>query len=141
MNQLVFPTFKTQLNSDDCSLKLQSCDVCGQVNYPPRELCGNCLSDALTWQKTNANGTVQALTTLTHSMEAVFADALPLTVISVALDAGPVLICHGAKDLQHGQSVTVSIMQDRDNNRLLFATDSSFDNSAIAEAWAETGLL
>jgi uncharacterized OB-fold protein len=141
MNQMVFPECKTQLRSDDNKLQLQCCSVCEQVNYPPRELCGNCLSDALNWQRLEASGSVQALTLLQHSMEAAFADALPLQIVSVQLTAGPVLICHGVKGLKHGQSVTVSVMQDRDNNYLLFATDSALDDAAIADAWAKTGLV
>ncbi len=78
----------------DGSLRLQHCESCGTVQYPPRERCGHCLADALIWQEISGAATLLAVSTLSHSLEPWFAERLPWQVASLRLDAGPVVFAH-----------------------------------------------
>jgi uncharacterized OB-fold protein len=71
--------------------RLQVCADCGQVQYPPREVCGECLSENLDWQAIDGKGTVLSHTRLKASVEPYFQARLPIDVVSVRLDVGPVL--------------------------------------------------
>jgi len=71
--------------------RLQVCADCGAVQYPPREICGNCLSENLDWQAIDGEGTVISHTRLQASIEPYFQARLPVDVVSVRLNAGPVL--------------------------------------------------
>lgn len=77
---------------------LQHCAECGAVQYPPRDLCRACLSDALIWRDTDPAGRIIAETTIRATPDAHFRDRLPVRIGTVQLDTGPVLICrlHGA---------------------------------------------
>jgi len=78
----------------DGSLVLQHCAVCGAVQYPPRERCGECLGDELPWRDTQGMATVLAATALQHSLERWYRERAPWHVASLALDAGPVVFAH-----------------------------------------------
>ena len=73
-------------------LVLQHCGVCATVQYPPREVCCNCLSDALRWQETDNLGTVLAAAALQRSLEPYFQAQTPWLLGSVKLDCGPVVL-------------------------------------------------
>jgi len=72
--------------------KLQICNSCYTVQYPPREVCMQCLGGGLEWQRVDAGGTLIAATTLQASVEPYFQARLPLQIGSVKLDCGPVVI-------------------------------------------------
>jgi len=94
-------------------LRLQVCADCGTVQYPPREVCGECLSENLEWQSTDGSGTVISHTRLHASIEPYFQARLPLDVVSVRLDAGPVLYAFaGDGTAQTGTPVTVEARLD-----------------------------
>ena len=116
-------------------LRLQVCSACGQVNYPSRELCGNCLADALHWQAVDAEGTVQSLTELHYSLEEDYAQRLPWRVASVKLDCGPIALAHLEPGVSLMDRVIVRVVSDRYGNPMLAALDSSSDNVAD---WLET---
>ena len=78
------------------SLSLQHCTSCGQVQYPPRELCSACLGD-LVWRPTSGNGIVTSRLDLHHSLWEFFKRKLstkPWPIASVTLDCGPTVIAH-----------------------------------------------
>ena len=79
-------------------LALQVCRDCGAVQYPPREVCGACLSERLDWRNQAGAGELISDTVLRHSNELYFRERLPLRLGTVRLDAGPTLIAfvHGA---------------------------------------------
>jgi uncharacterized OB-fold protein len=75
-------------------IRLQRCTDCTTAQYPPREICGACLSDRLAWDTSDAlPARVVARAYLHHSNEPHFRDLLPLTVGLVKFDAGPVAVC------------------------------------------------
>jgi uncharacterized OB-fold protein len=94
-------------------LALQRCSVCGAVQYPPRELCASCLTDALEWHVSDREpGKVLATTLLHHSHEAQFRARLPLWVGLVRLDAGPTAVCFVPEGCAAGTHVLVSARTD-----------------------------
>jgi uncharacterized OB-fold protein len=75
-------------------LQLQCCEQCSCVQYPPREVCCNCLSDELDWREVNPAGTVQASSELQHALEPWFQERTPWLIGSVKLDCGPLVLAH-----------------------------------------------
>ncbi len=73
---------------------LQRCKQCQQVQYPPREVCHNCLSDELNWDKLDATGELLAETIIQFSSNPYFREHGPLRVGLVKLDCGVRVYAH-----------------------------------------------
>ena len=73
-------------------LTLQQCAACHAVQYPPRELCRECLAGELNWTVLPGGGELLAYSELQHSLEPYFRDQLPWMLGSVRLDCGPVVL-------------------------------------------------
>lgn len=101
-------------------LRLQHCADCGQIQYPPREVCGHCLSDNLSWRITDGAGVILARTRLHISVDPWFQDHLPVAVALVKLDAGPVLYAF-ANDGNAGAPVVVDARIDASGQAVLHA--------------------
>jgi uncharacterized OB-fold protein len=94
-------------------MRLQRCAACGAAQYPPREVCGVCLSDEVRWEGADSlPGRVLACTRLHHSNEAGFRARLPLVVGLVKFDAGPVAVCFIAGAAVGGDRVRVRVGAD-----------------------------
>lgn len=94
-------------------IRLQRCVDCGVAQYPPREVCVECLSDRLAWDSAESlPARVLARTRLHHSNEPRFRAHLPLTVGLVQFDAGPVAVCFLAETAAPGVQVQVRIGTD-----------------------------
>ena len=90
------------------TLTLQVCASCGAPQYPYRELCSECLADALQWRTVDNRGTAIAAVRVHASMHAFFRDNAPWCICSVKLDAGPRVIAHAAdQGIGAGSRVTV----------------------------------
>lgn len=126
--------FRTGLPAAD-ALTLQRCRQCEQVNYPPRELCGHCLADALQWQAVPDGGAVQSLVQLHYSLEPAYAGQLPWTVASVKLDCGPVVLAHAPPGTAIGARVKVRMVRDNSGNIMLAALDSDEESTGAAAGW------
>ncbi|MEM1153011.1 MAG: zinc ribbon domain-containing protein [Pseudomonadota bacterium] len=120
------------------ALQLQQCIDCGHVNYPPRELCGACLSDNLQWQAVDDSGTILTQSELHYSLEPGYTAHLPLTISSIQLDCGPIALAHTASGCKTGERVSVKILRDTDNNRLLVAIPQQPNASHDVGAWLKT---
>ena len=81
------------------------CRQCGTAQYPLREVCLRCLSDAIDARETDAGGIVLAGARVHRSLDPAFAGRLPLEIVSVKLDAGPVAIVFGRPGLEAGARV------------------------------------
>jgi NAD(P)-dependent dehydrogenase (short-subunit alcohol dehydrogenase family)/uncharacterized OB-fold protein len=68
--------------------ELQVCLDCSAVQYPPREVCRNCLSHRLVWRPQDGRGELITETTLRNAQELFFRERLPWRVGIVRLDAG-----------------------------------------------------
>ncbi|MBT7952021.1 MAG: hypothetical protein HN764_10385 [Gammaproteobacteria bacterium] len=75
---------------------LQVCESCESVQYPPRELCGNCLKDELEWKQVSNKGRLISNTVLHASTNAFFRAYGPRQIALVKLDSGAVLFAHMA---------------------------------------------
>jgi len=78
------------------ALSLQHCSDCGQVQYPPRELCHACLGDLL-WRETSGDGVVSSRVDLHHSLWEFFkrhTAQQPWPIASIKLDCGPTVLAH-----------------------------------------------
>jgi uncharacterized protein len=105
---------------------LQRCVACRTVQYPPREFCVLCLADSLEWSVTGSEGgEVLADTTLHHSHEGAFREALPIRIGLVRLDLGPTVVCFLAEDCGAGMRVLITAFTDAAGRPVLSATLAS----------------
>jgi len=117
-------------------LHLQQCAQCDTVQYPPRELCVQCLSSELTWRDVGAAGVVQASTALHHSLDPWFSERTPWHMGSVKLACGPMVLAHLAPDvLDANTAVWVLGIKDTSGQAVLVAVSQSLSVSA-ADAYA-----
>jgi NAD(P)-dependent dehydrogenase (short-subunit alcohol dehydrogenase family)/uncharacterized OB-fold protein len=100
---------------------LQVCNKCNKVQYPPRQICSECLNDILEWQDISTGGKLLAETTLQHSNDVYFRDRVPWRLGIIVADAGPSIIAHLAEDCIQGQRVRMSIAIDRAGNAAMTA--------------------
>lgn len=96
------------------ALRLQHCPNCGVVQYPRREVCGNCLSPELEWRETSGAGRLLSHTLLRVTLDPAFQDRLPLRLALIRLDAGPVLYAFAADGLET-RGMAVEVEADEDN--------------------------
>jgi len=68
--------------------ELQVCRDCSAVQYPPREVCRNCLSPRLVWSVQDGRGELLADTVLRIPQELFFRERAPWRVGMVRLDGG-----------------------------------------------------
>ena len=106
---------------------LQICATCGQVQYPPRQVCGNCLSDDLPWRDVDPWGSLLAETKLHHANDLFFRDRLPWRLGVVRMDAGPSAVVHLAEDCQQGMRVCLSLNLDRSGHAVMNARPEKLD--------------
>ncbi len=89
-------------------LRIQHCQECGHWSYPPREVCGQCLLGVLAWDECSGHGKVLASVALHNSFEPYFSEHLPWPIVSVKLEAGPVVYAHSrAGVLSSGADVII----------------------------------
>lgn len=74
--------------------ELQACHDCGQVQYPPRDACANCLSVRLAWTPVSGRGELISETLLHHSNELYYRAKVPLRLGLVRLAEGVTLLTH-----------------------------------------------
>ena len=100
---------------------LQVCQQCNAVQYPPRELCTQCLSDDLQWQPVDPLGTLLVSTTLHHSNDLFFRERLPWRIGTVRMSAGPSVLAHVHGDCNDGDTVRLSLRLDRSGQAVMLA--------------------
>lgn len=100
---------------------LPVCDDCGAQQYPPRERCGRCLSDRLSWRAAVPEGTLLALTMLHHSNEPYFSVRLPRRTGLVQLDGGGIALAHVSGEVAPGARVRLLACLDRAGQGVLVA--------------------
>ena len=102
--------------------ELQTCEDCNSVQYPPREVCHQCLSPRLQWRAQSGAGVLLSSTTLHHSNDLFFRERLPWTLGMVHLDAGPTVMTHLHGDVGTApQKVRVGARLDRAGQAVLIA--------------------
>ncbi|HJV27898.1 MAG TPA: SDR family NAD(P)-dependent oxidoreductase [Aromatoleum sp.] len=105
--------------------ELQVCADCNAVQYPPREVCGSCLSERLDWKPVDNHGELIATTTLRHSNDLYFRERLPWRVGTVKMNAGPSVVAHVHEDCSEpGEGdvrVRLALKLDRSGQAVLHA--------------------
>ncbi|TEA76888.1 SDR family NAD(P)-dependent oxidoreductase [Allopusillimonas ginsengisoli] len=101
--------------------ELQVCQACSAVQYPPREVCHDCLSDALRWQAVDATGRLLATTVLSHSNDLYFRERLPWRIGTVQMRAGPSVVAHVHGDCREGDEVQLTLKLDRSGQAVMIA--------------------
>ncbi|MGJ7532337.1 MULTISPECIES: SDR family NAD(P)-dependent oxidoreductase [unclassified Variovorax] len=139
--------------------ELQTCEDCGTVQYPPREVCHKCLSAALRWRQQNGEGELLGSTTLHHSNDLFFRERLPWRLGLVHLDAGPTLMVHlhgevgdapqrvrvGARLDRAGQAVLIGFPNEGSahmaDDKMLreMTSDPKFRKALVTDGKTETG--
>ena len=100
---------------------LQVCGDCGAVQYPPREVCGACLSVALAWREVPCGGWVVAATTIRASADPYFRERVPWRVGTVRMDAGPSVIAHLHHAVAVGERVRLAQKLDKAGQGVMVA--------------------
>jgi NAD(P)-dependent dehydrogenase (short-subunit alcohol dehydrogenase family)/uncharacterized OB-fold protein len=88
--------------------ELQACHDCGQVQYPPRDACANCLSVRLEWKPMSGRGELISDTLLHHSNELYYRARVPLRLGLVRLTEGVTVLTHLHSDCP-GANATVRV--------------------------------
>lgn len=89
-------------------IRLLVCDACGTAQYPSRDLCRACLSDALGLRDDDGCGTLLARARLHRSLEPVFGPLLPLDIGMIWLNAGVRVMVVLDGDIAPGDRVVLS---------------------------------
>jgi len=73
-------------------LRMQRCDRCGKIWYPPSPLCPQCWSREFTWTALSGRGRVTSWVVFHQSYFKGFDGEIPYNVAEVELDEGPRLM-------------------------------------------------
>jgi uncharacterized OB-fold protein len=73
-------------------LRLQHCEDCGHVQFPPRRLCSGCFSQAVLWRKAAGTGTLRSWSMVTSPADPAFAGEVPFMSALIELDEGPTML-------------------------------------------------
>ena len=101
--------------------QLQTCKDCQSVQYPPRQLCGQCLSTRLSWQQQPSHGELLGETTLHHSNDLFFRERLPWRLGLVKLTCGPRVVVHLTEDCPRAGRVHLALKLDRSGHAVMLA--------------------
>ena len=108
--------------------QLQHCAECQAVQYPPKEMCGECLSDDLHWAAVDGSGTLLSETLLHHAHDLYFRERMPWRLGLVQLDCGPSVVAHLHGDIDPAPcKVVVQARLDRAGRGALIATPQNED--------------
>lgn len=72
-------------------LRMQRCDGCGRLRFPPRPMCPWCRSTASTWDLMSGRATVWSVAIPHPPLLPAYTDLAPYNVIVVALDEDPII--------------------------------------------------
>lgn len=92
-------------------LKLQRCDECGRVWYPPGPLCPHCWSEKFTWTRLAGRGWVNSWVVFHQAYFKSFEADVPYNVAEVELEEGPRMLTNlvgiGTVEIRAGLPVEI----------------------------------
>jgi uncharacterized OB-fold protein len=98
-------------------LRLQRCETCQHLSWPPVEACERCGRDELTWERLSGRGRVASWCTFERRYYAEL--DVPWDTILVELDEGPLFISNpsgfGNDDMRQGMQVRVTFLDCEDD--------------------------
>jgi uncharacterized OB-fold protein len=97
-------------------LRMQRCNSCGHVRFPPSVLCPKCTSLDATWDKLSGRGEVFTFIIVHQTYHPAFDEDMPYNVALIRLEEGPgfhsnIVECKN-EDLYCGMQVEV-VFEDR----------------------------
>lgn len=92
--------------------RLQACEDCGAVAWPPRDGCASCWSANLKWRPVSPEGVVLVETALHSSNDPFFRARLPWRIGIVKLKAGPVAYAHLSAGVAEGEAMHLAARVD-----------------------------
>ena len=103
--------------------KLQRCDGCGKVWYPPSPLCPSCWSRNFTWTRLSGHGRVNSWVIFHQSYFRGYDGDIPYNVAEVELDEGPRVLTNliGIKNDEIRVGMPVEIVYDDVTNEITLA--------------------
>ena len=102
--------------------KIERCTDCGHVQYPERGFCEHCMSPGTELVSVDEAGKLISWTVLHTSLEPEIRPHLPLTVASIELASGPVVITYFKGDATTvGQAVRLGCVVDPNGRFVLVA--------------------
>ena len=108
-------------------LRLQVCDACGDVLYPPRDACPACLGVDLAWRDVAPGAEILAETTVHTSAEPYFRERTPWRIGTARLDVGPVAHVYLHATVGRGDRATIRPYLDASGNAVLVAVAEQGD--------------
>lgn len=119
-------------------MKLPICQKCDEIQYPIREICGNCLSDDLQMQEISATATLLSKVELNHSLEETFLNHLPWPVGTVILQGGARMMVHLSDNkMTVGDEVELQPITDPKGRSVMLAKPLNDKESANDISWHE----
>ncbi len=73
-------------------VKMQRCDDCHKLWYPPAPFCPDCWARSFTWEKLSGRGKVNSWVVFHQAYFSSVKDEIPYNVAEVELDEGPRLL-------------------------------------------------
>lgn len=95
------------------SLLIQFCRSCGSAQYPSRDACRRCLSDALEMRLTSVEGTVVSEAVVHRSLDPAMVADGPLRLGAVASPLGIRILCLLAPGASTDMTVELARCPDR----------------------------
>lgn len=103
---------------DADELRLQTCDVCRGIAWPPVKACDRCGSEQLTWTKMSGDGALVSWTTFERSYYREL--PVPWDTVLVELDEGPLFISNpagfGRDEMRPGLRLRVTFIDCEDDH-------------------------
>ena len=109
------------------NLQFPYCRNCDTVQYPPTEICRQCLSDVIEIIPCDVSGSVIASTRIYRSYALDFAKGGPWSVASVKMDVGPIVFAHVLDSLVLATSVTLVSLIDAAGDGVIGAITNEED--------------
>lgn len=112
-------------------LELPCCSSCGAIQYPPAEICRQCLAGVVELAPADPNGSVIASAAVHRSYAMDFADGGPWFVASIKLAAGPIVFAHVLELLDGGTVVMLVALTDGLGDGVLGAVREAGEQGAL----------
>jgi uncharacterized OB-fold protein len=80
------------------TLAIQQCTACGTRQHPPEEICHSCGGYSFRYEVLSPTGTVYSHTVVHYAASPSLGDAIPYTIVLVALDDDPAIRVVGNLD-------------------------------------------
>lgn len=75
-------------NAEQGVLSAQRCQDCGRLQFYPKPVCSDCLSENMLYEPISGQGSVYSFTVVRRPENPLFVEEAPYTVLDVQLDEG-----------------------------------------------------